>query len=464
MHVIKKKLQTETELIFLALLEEALPGYRVSSQVSMNALLDPEIQYRSNEHNLKARRAFSQKVVDFVVCDKKTGDVVVLVELDDWSHDSPEARKRDQARDAMLHEAGYQTLRWDARAMPSPQTIKNRVEASQSKDEKPTAVQAVALPTPVGRRPSRPSPPPAAQTATEPKCVLQQPAPLAARAPEPLTAPLLSLTQSKSHSASEPDKVPLPFKLTSPASSLETPYCSPPRLSPRAFRTVLRLVGLLAGLAFVNWFFIQQAATLSRALTGAPSTTTSSQEGAASFAVESPPQAQAQAQAPSELDLLNEQVRALSSSDFNNRIALVRQYIVRRDDRILAQFPGPWSAAALYKLASTYSSNRGYSQIKVTPVYRPIPTGFTGNPATLLDGGIGPYGTMSFAIRKVSLYFVPGQPLPGQPFGAGFYISMTATINPATKALQWELQQDLDGDSDLSRAPAIKGRPDIIFQ
>jgi hypothetical protein len=71
---------------------------------------------------------------------------------------------------------------------------------------------------------------------------------------------------------------------------------------------------------------------------------------------------------------------------------------------------------------------------------------------------------MSFAIRKVSLYFVPGQPLPGQPFGAGFYISMTATINPATKALQWGLQQDLEGDSDLSRAPAIKGRPDIIFQ
>lgn len=123
----KKQLLTPSELLFFKDLVAALPEHHIAPQVAMNGLLDPVGNFWGKAAQLRARRRFSQKVVDFVVVDKDTGQVVVIIELDDPTHDSRAAQYKDAARDAMLQGAGYRTLRWDVRDKPSLEEIKERV-------------------------------------------------------------------------------------------------------------------------------------------------------------------------------------------------------------------------------------------------------------------------------------------------------------------------------------------------
>lgn len=123
----KKRFISKSETEFLALLEKALPDYRISPQVAMGALLDPvgKFSRRANPH--WARRKFSQKIVDFVVTDRLGHTVVAIIELDDLTHDNAEKKKLDAERDAMLNSAGYRTIRWDIRQLPSAEDIRRIV-------------------------------------------------------------------------------------------------------------------------------------------------------------------------------------------------------------------------------------------------------------------------------------------------------------------------------------------------
>lgn len=77
------------------------PEFVVLAQVSFGALL--------NAKNGASRYSFSQKVADFVLL-SKSFDVLAVIELDDRSHKGKEAA--DEARDAMLKQAGYKVLRY----------------------------------------------------------------------------------------------------------------------------------------------------------------------------------------------------------------------------------------------------------------------------------------------------------------------------------------------------------------
>lgn len=101
-------LLTSAEQQFLTKMELALPAYRVLAQVSMGALLQPKKEIKDRKERLRARNAYSQKIVDFVVADRHHCRVVALVELDDTSHDAD----RDANRDAMLESAGYTVVRF----------------------------------------------------------------------------------------------------------------------------------------------------------------------------------------------------------------------------------------------------------------------------------------------------------------------------------------------------------------
>jgi len=82
-------------------LRDALPDLVVLAQVSFGALL--------TARSKGVRNTFSQKVADFVICDRAF-NVVAVIELDDRSHDGRAGA--DQARDALLEGAGYRVLRW----------------------------------------------------------------------------------------------------------------------------------------------------------------------------------------------------------------------------------------------------------------------------------------------------------------------------------------------------------------
>ena len=99
--VVARPLMTQAELRFLHVLTDALPGYFIACQVSMGALLRPEVRLQGREWWATYGR-ISQKIIDFVVIDRGTGGVVVVIELDDRSHNTA----KDEARDVMLFHAG----------------------------------------------------------------------------------------------------------------------------------------------------------------------------------------------------------------------------------------------------------------------------------------------------------------------------------------------------------------------
>ncbi|WP_159983012.1 MULTISPECIES: DUF2726 domain-containing protein [unclassified Novosphingobium] len=112
------QLMTNMERRTITYLEAALPWARIHAQVSMGAILAPK-KGLSRSQATTVRNRFSSKRVDFVVEDKGTGKVVLLIELDDRYH-RPE---QDAQRDRMMAAAGYATLRLPASEQPTRESV-----------------------------------------------------------------------------------------------------------------------------------------------------------------------------------------------------------------------------------------------------------------------------------------------------------------------------------------------------
>lgn len=118
-----RPLLTENELEFCRRLEAGLPEYRILAQVSMGALMEPDLsaeELGEPGRFLSIRGRFAQKVIDFVVVDEGY-QVMALVELDDSTHDAV----KDAERDRITEMAGYLTIRYDSRQKPSPDEIRD---------------------------------------------------------------------------------------------------------------------------------------------------------------------------------------------------------------------------------------------------------------------------------------------------------------------------------------------------
>ena len=108
-----KPLLTAREQGMFALLIDALPEYAILAQISFGALLQAKTR--------AGRNRFDRKIADFAICNKKTAEVLALIELDDSSHRGKEAQ--DAARDDMLTGAGYTVLRYDK--VPTAAEVRN---------------------------------------------------------------------------------------------------------------------------------------------------------------------------------------------------------------------------------------------------------------------------------------------------------------------------------------------------
>lgn len=113
-----RPLMTQAERRVCAMIEDALPGTRVHSQVSMGAIMQPAKNLSKSEWWSTFNR-FSSKRVDFVVEDPATGEIIMLVELDDPSH----RRRADRDRDALTRHAGYLTVRIPPGKRPTRQSV-----------------------------------------------------------------------------------------------------------------------------------------------------------------------------------------------------------------------------------------------------------------------------------------------------------------------------------------------------
>jgi hypothetical protein len=95
---------TKSEVRFFRMLENAAPDFYIFPQVGMAAFLEPP----PGKERMRYFAKISQKRVDFLLCDADIKPVLI-VELDDWSHDGQQ--ERDALRDAMPASAGVPTLR-----------------------------------------------------------------------------------------------------------------------------------------------------------------------------------------------------------------------------------------------------------------------------------------------------------------------------------------------------------------
>jgi hypothetical protein len=107
---------TPNEAEFFGRLRAAFPNHYVFPQVAMSAIIAPKGYDRNRR---AAFNRIARKRVDFAICTDRL-QLLVLVELDDRSHDA----RRDAMRDAMTRSAGIRTVRFSSTKRPSVAEIR----------------------------------------------------------------------------------------------------------------------------------------------------------------------------------------------------------------------------------------------------------------------------------------------------------------------------------------------------
>lgn len=113
-----KAVLTPNETEFYGRLRKSLPQYEVLPQVAMGAILDVALPEGHPDY-WAIRQLFSQKICDFLVCERGSLRLLAVVELDDRTHNAA----KDAHRDALLAQAGIRTIRWDSRRKPTREKI-----------------------------------------------------------------------------------------------------------------------------------------------------------------------------------------------------------------------------------------------------------------------------------------------------------------------------------------------------
>lgn len=120
-----KPLMTPAERRVCLMIERAMPGARVHAQVSMGAIMQPAKGLSKSDWWTTFNK-FSSKRVDFVVEDPHSGEIIILVELDDRTHN----RRSDRDRDGLTRHAGYTTVRLPAGERPTQSSVTGHIEAA----------------------------------------------------------------------------------------------------------------------------------------------------------------------------------------------------------------------------------------------------------------------------------------------------------------------------------------------
>jgi len=109
----RKNLLTETELILMRRLQAAYPEHYVFSQVQLSQFLGIP---RGSDHMSWLNR-INRMSADFIVCDAAANPLVVI-ELDDKSHDRKDRIEADAKKDRAIASAGIKMARIRAESIP----------------------------------------------------------------------------------------------------------------------------------------------------------------------------------------------------------------------------------------------------------------------------------------------------------------------------------------------------------
>lgn len=123
---VRKPLLTPSELKFFKRLRAAFPEVVICPQMALAAVVDIPARYNQGQFKHVNRAPFAAKYADFAIVEPDTGEVLAIIELDDYSHDGAKRQAEDAARDAMLAQVGIEVHRFDARQMPSVDELQER--------------------------------------------------------------------------------------------------------------------------------------------------------------------------------------------------------------------------------------------------------------------------------------------------------------------------------------------------
>ncbi|HEU6448346.1 MAG TPA: DUF2726 domain-containing protein [Verrucomicrobiae bacterium] len=122
---------SSAERSFFGVLQQAVASdFQIFAKVRLADIVRP-IKSSSRSGWQSAFNRITGKHVDFVLCDSKSLGVVVVVELDDRTHERFERGIRDSLVDAALRDAAIPILRVPARQNYSPMQIREMVKNIQ---------------------------------------------------------------------------------------------------------------------------------------------------------------------------------------------------------------------------------------------------------------------------------------------------------------------------------------------
>lgn len=125
-----KGLMSRYETAFLEKLKEALPNCVIFPQVPLAAFIEIDRKksgaaFRTGSY--RSQNYLGQKRVDYLICQEETYQILGAVELDDPSHENPEARERDRKKNVSLAEAGIPLHRWRVENPPTVEEIRSAI-------------------------------------------------------------------------------------------------------------------------------------------------------------------------------------------------------------------------------------------------------------------------------------------------------------------------------------------------
>ncbi len=123
--LVRAEILSPAETDFLPVLDAAIPECRIFTQVAMSALISTR-KGVDRSRAFRVRGRFDRKRIDFLACTRE-GQALVVIELDDSSHDGGTAKARDARRDAMLLAVGYPTVRISNRPWPTAAQVRAAV-------------------------------------------------------------------------------------------------------------------------------------------------------------------------------------------------------------------------------------------------------------------------------------------------------------------------------------------------
>jgi very-short-patch-repair endonuclease len=103
-----KNLQTQNEIAFFEKLKYIFQkDYHIATQVALSAIVKTD--------NYKERSQFNTYYVDFVICDKKGEKPLLIIELDDYSHESEKRKNQDKRKNGVIQSAGIPFIRYNSK-------------------------------------------------------------------------------------------------------------------------------------------------------------------------------------------------------------------------------------------------------------------------------------------------------------------------------------------------------------